>query len=111
MNNFHDSMRRYDVENRLKASMDRTDAEALLDTVPETEKAKLNNYGVSDPAEYVVLNIPHGVGKITLEDGQHRRAAILTMNNVPVSARRGRFVMEHLDDAAVKVSQARPCLR
>ena len=89
------SDRRYEPANRCQGSAPDAVIEQLLEELDVEEVEYIENYQASQPNDLVVLDIPSGL--IKLEAGQHRRAAVLRLNKLPVHSTAGVFLDENLD--------------
>jgi hypothetical protein len=97
------SYRRYDTENRCQASAPKKVLEMLLASLSSKDKLKTKNISACNPQSLPVINLQavlRGVDpaqKPMLEAGQHRRAAVLKMNHLPISSTTSVFMSSDLE--------------
>lgn len=83
------TIHRFNKDHRMYASIPRKEADKLIETCPDIKKG--DALTSSSRTLFVIKNeVWKTLGvRPTLEAGQHRRAAILAMNDLPVSAKEG----------------------
>lgn len=80
---------RYEPVNRCQAGAPDATIARLLEKVDIERQGKLQNYQTNKPND-LVLDVPSVV--ITLEAGQHRTAAVLRLDGLPVHSSTGVFL-------------------
>ncbi|QKX55149.1 uncharacterized protein TRUGW13939_02241 [Talaromyces rugulosus] len=87
------SDRRYDVANRCRTSASMEVLQAVISGLDADGIQKSKNYTTSDPRELLVIDLINisPPPSITLDCGQHWRAAVLRMNQRPINSITGLF--------------------
>lgn len=114
IHDFEQSLRRFDPENRVRASAHQAIIDRIKASVPESQRQKLLNYSARKPDEYCIVDLSNidtsmnvndmvMPSKLRLEAGKHRRAAIMKMNGISPKKNRGVFVDTDLTSVDTKV--------
>lgn len=94
--------RRYDPANRCQASVSAEVVKHILESLTVEEVEKSRNQSACQPADLPVLDLKDlfrdfdHFPNLRLEAGQHRRAAVLKMANLPIISTTGVFRKDRL---------------
>jgi hypothetical protein len=101
------SDRRYDQSNRCQASAPNAIINQLLERVTIEKQTLLVNYRSNKPEELLVIDVAPGT--IKLEAGQHRRAAVLRLNGLPIHSTSGVVSSDNLKNTKLVSALLKHC--